>query len=111
MVITLFSCSIAFLVPVTMGCSTVATISPLFTASAASWLPSKPSTLTWSSFLASFSALIAPSAISSLPAMTPSTSGFFDSSDSIFSWPVWRSQFAISLPTDFRSGYCWMTCL
>ena len=53
----------------------------------------------------------APKAISSLPAMTPCTSGFLDNKDSIFSWPSWRSQLAISLPTCFRSGYCEITPL
>ena len=70
----------------------------------ASGLPSKPTTTTWPR-PAPFSAAIAPSAIVSLPAMTPLMSRLAWRSVSVF-WNASRwSQFALCRATSLRSGY------
>ena len=75
------------------------------TAATASGDPSKPPTLMFDSLPASFSAAIAPSAISSLPLITPVTLGLACSRLCILSCPWVRSQLATCDPTFLRSGY------
>ena len=90
------------------GCSTVALISPALIDAMASGLPSKPTTITLPS-PAAFSAAIAPSAIVSLPAITPLMLRLPWMSVSIF-WNASRwSQLALCRPTILRPGYLSMT--
>ena len=100
--------STAFLEKTATGCRTVYCSSPDLIASTAAGEPSKPPTLMSLSLPASLSAEIAPSAISSLPLMTPMMSGCACSMPCILSWPCVRSQLATCEATFFRSGY-WLS--